>query len=197
MLMKVLNFRYQIRWNKIFKLHENFYVVMNQKDLLTPSFNKKVINTKHNFKITSLILLLCVLMLIKIPAQCQGFSAAEWKFESQREAIAPVSYVDNKISFRGNQTLTLKGGGKDYADGHWYKQVNVEPGKYFKFRAYFKTSGVDEPKRSILARILWQNKSGEPVGFTEYPATLEIKRKKAGVQSNNYIWYLLKQRRQK
>jgi hypothetical protein len=68
----------------------------------------------------------------------------EWKFESQRKAIAPVSYVDNKISFLGSQTLVVEGGGKAYADGHWYKKVNVEAGESYLFRAYYKTSNIEE-----------------------------------------------------
>ena len=114
---------------------------------------------------------------IKVPALCQQFSPSEWKFESQREAIAPVWYIDGKTLYKGNQTLALKGGGKEYADGHWYNKVNVEPGEYFQFRAYFTASKVEEPNRSILARILWQNESGELVGFTEYPVTLREKTK--------------------
>ncbi|MEP6596393.1 MAG: hypothetical protein ABJA71_10635, partial [Ginsengibacter sp.] len=150
---------------------------MKTKNPLNIHLNLKSIKTKYNFKVVPLISLLGILIFIKIPALCQQFNPSEWKFESQREAIAPVSFIDSKTSFRGNQTLALKGGGKDYADGHWYKQVNVEPGKYFQFRAYFKASGVDEPNRSILARILWQNESGEFVGFTEYPANLRDKTK--------------------
>src|SRR5205809_78509 len=100
------------------------------KNQLILRLNSKSIKTKSWFKIISFISLLGVLMFIKIPALCQQFSPSDWKFESQREAIAPVSYIDSKTSFRGSQTLALKGGGKGYADGHWYKQVNVEPGEY-------------------------------------------------------------------
>ena len=107
-----------------------------------------------------------------MPALCQQFSPSEWKFESQRKAIAPVYYIDNNTLFSGSQTLALKGAGKEYADGHWYKEVNVEPGEYFQFKAYFSDSAVEEPNRSILARIIWQKESGEQVGFTEYPAIL-------------------------
>jgi predicted amidohydrolase len=140
--------------------------------------NLKSIKPIFNSRIISSVSLLSVLMFfIKVPAACQQFSPSEWKFESQREAIAPVWYIDSKTSFRGNQTLALNGGGKQYADGHWYNKVNVEPGDYFKFQAYFKASKVEEPGRSILARILWQKESGESVGFTEYPVTLREKTK--------------------
>ncbi len=97
---------------------------------------------------------------------------AEWKFESQRPEIAPLSNLDKKVTFEGKPTLRLAGNGKEYASGCWFKIVNAEPGKHYKFRTYYKSSLVDEPARSILARVIWQDASGETVGFREYPATL-------------------------
>src|SRR6185295_17038440 len=53
--------------------------------------------------------------------------------------------------------------------------VKVEPGEYFQFKAFYKAWKVDEPNRTILARILWQNSSGEAVSFIDYPAVLRDK----------------------
>jgi predicted amidohydrolase len=114
---------------------------------------------------------------IQTSAFSQPFNPSEWKFEVQREAIAPVSYIDNKTELMGSQTLALKGGGKAYSDGHWYYKVHVEPGTYYRFCGYFKVANVDEPGRSILARILWQNDAGELVGLPEYPVILREKTK--------------------
>jgi hypothetical protein len=113
-----------------------------------------------------------VFSFIKTPALCQQFNVDEWKFESQRKAIEPVAYIDSATLFNNEKTLAIKGAGKDYADGHWYNEVSVEPGKYFQFRSYFTTTSVDEPHRSIVTRILWENAKGEQVGYTEYPAML-------------------------
>lgn len=133
----------------------------------------KSIKLTFNFNIfAGISLIYALLFFIPAPALCQTFDPSEWKFESQRKVIAPVFYLDRYTLYRGKQTLVLSGGGKEYADGHWYKKDNVEAGKYFQFRTYFKASKVDEPNRSILARILWENKSGEIVGTAEYPPTL-------------------------
>ena len=123
------------------------------------------------FTIACLIATLSFL-LVRTPALCQEFNVDEWKFESQRKAIEPVAYIDSVTLFNNEKTLAVKGAGKTYADGHWYKEINVEPGKYFQFRAYFTTAAVDEPHRSIVTRILWENAKDEQVGFTEYPAML-------------------------
>ncbi len=37
---------------------------------------------------------------------------AEWKFESQRPEIAPLSNLDKKVTFEGKPTLRLAGNGK-------------------------------------------------------------------------------------
>lgn len=98
--------------------------------------------------------------------------ASEWKFESQRPDIAPVYSVDKKVLSEGAPSLSLHGGGKDHAAGHWFKVVPAVAGEYYEFRTYFKSGKVDEPARSILARVIWQNASGKIIGFREYPATL-------------------------
>ncbi len=118
-----------------------------------------------------------LIFFIHSPVLCQEFNPSEWRFESQRDAIAPVRYVDSKTFFNGAQTLVLKGGGKAFSDGHWYKTVDVEPGQYFKFLGYYKSFRIDEPGRSVIARIKWQDGSGEQVGFTEYPTVLNEKAK--------------------
>jgi hypothetical protein len=121
-------------------------------------------------------LLWAILILVSSSAVSQDMTSA-WKFECQRNAIAPVYAIDKKNTFQGEPTLTLAGGGKEYADGHWYKIVNVEAGEYYTFQSYFMAKQVDEPKRSILARVIWQNEAGDQIGFTEYPITLSEKTK--------------------
>ncbi len=100
-----------------------------------------------------------------------GQSMDEWKFESQRPEIAPLSSVDKTVTFEGQPTLCLKGGGKDYAAGCWYKVVDAQPGSYYHFKTHFRSDKVDEADRSVLARVVWQDSKGQAVGFREYPAT--------------------------
>jgi predicted amidohydrolase len=116
---------------------------------------------------------LCFLLVTVLADRSHGQKVAgEWKFESQRPAIAPLSAIDKDVIFEGEPTLSLRGGGKDHAAGYWYKIVAAEAGTYYEFQTHFKSSAVDEPARSILARVVWQSGSGKVVGFREYPATL-------------------------
>src|SRR4051812_11579197 len=128
--------------------------------------NQKLINRIFG------IVLLCCLLVMHNGANGQQMNLSDWKMESARKEMTPVGYIDKKTTFKSMPTAVLSGGGKQYADGHWYNSVSVEPGKYFAFETFFLASKVDEPGRSVLARIIWQNASGEVVGEPEYPATL-------------------------
>ena len=119
----------------------------------------------HKSFITLIFVAACTILV-----RAQGVPSG-WKFESQRPEIAPVSALDNKVIHGGSATLSLRGGGKDHAAGYWYKVVDTEPGKFYHFKTHFKPQGIDEPYRSVLARVIWRNDDGEVVGFREYPAT--------------------------
>ena len=92
----------------------------------------------------------------------------DWQFESQRQEIAPVASVDKNQLFEGKPTMVLQGGGKDHAAGYWYRIVPAVAGDYYHFKTHFKSHNVDEPARSILARVLWEDVDGKIVGFREY-----------------------------
>lgn len=123
---------------------------------------------------TLMLFMLLSCTLFSMPGVSQEMSAV-WKFESQRKDIEPSYAIDTKNTFQGKPTLMVGGGGKEYADGHWYKVVSVEAGQYFQFQSQFKASHVEEPERCILARVIWQSEPGKQIGFTEYPVTLHDK----------------------
>jgi len=109
----------------------------------------------------------------------------QWTFGSQRPEIAPQHAVDKSITFEGQPTLVLKGGGKDYAAGYWSTVVNIQPGIFYRFRTHYESRHVDEPQRSILARVIWRDDQGNVAGFREYPATLREQTKSG--------WHIIEQ----
>ena len=102
---------------------------------------------------------------------------SDWKFESHREEIAAKHYKDNKITYRGRPTLGLAGGGKEFADGKWVSVTDVESNSWYRFTAKYITEDVEQPRRSIMARIIWLDENGRQANYpyTEYPATLHGK----------------------
>jgi predicted amidohydrolase len=95
-----------------------------------------------------------------------------WHFESQRHEIAPRSWLDQDMPFNGSPTLALAGDGQVGPDGRWVRTIAVDPNVHYRFQAHFQSRRVDEPARSVLARVLWQDALGRTVGYPEYPATL-------------------------
>ncbi|HTF29937.1 MAG TPA: carbon-nitrogen hydrolase family protein [Flavitalea sp.] len=125
--------------------------------------------------ISSISLLYITLFCGTVTGQEHEIGPSEWKFESQRKEIAPVGFIDSTITYDGKPTLSLAGGGKEYSNGHWYIILNVEPGQFFQFRSNFIASNVEEPARSILARIIWRDSQGKKIGTPEYPASFPAK----------------------
>jgi len=110
-----------------------------------------------------------------------------WHFECQRDEIAPLNHIDNENKFQGKPTLVLAGGGNKSANGHWYTVMDVGPGEYYLFKTYFLAKRVEEPNRSILACILWQDEKGKQIGRAEYPATSREKsRENWGIIEQTY-----------
>ena len=121
---------------------------------------------KYNLKLISSFSLLCLTFFCgTVTGQHHELNPSEWKLESQRKEITPLGFIDSTIKYEGRPTLALAGGGKEYSNGHWYTILDVEPGEFFQFRSGFMASNVEEPGRSILARIIWQDSKGKKIGI--------------------------------
>lgn len=107
-----------------------------------------------------------------VPSQADELNPEEWKFESQREEIAPVHKITEKKIFNGKTALTLSGGGKEYSNGCWYTIKTVVPESFYRFKVYYKANKVEQPWRTVFASIIWMDESDKKVGMTEFPQTL-------------------------
>ena len=117
------------------------------------------------------------MLIMILTINCTGDNLPEsadtlWQFQTHREDIAPDHWVDEKIQYEGKPTLVLSGAGKSYANGCWNLGFEVTPGKFYEFRTCFRQSKVDEPNRTILARIIWQGEDGNRITEPEYPRSL-------------------------
>ena len=98
-----------------------------------------------------------------------------WQFQTHRVEIAPAYWVDMEVRYEGKATLALSGDGKAYSNGCWSLDMDVTPGKFYEFRTRFLQTEVENPNRTILARIVWQDAKDSRIGQPEYPATLREK----------------------
>jgi len=94
----------------------------------------------------------------------------DWHFFCQRDALAPLYYVDDELLYEDQATLVLEGKNKSYVNGQWYRIIDVEKGAYYRFSTNYITEAIEEQTRCVLARILWLDVDGNQVGTAEYPA---------------------------
>ena len=52
-------------------------------------------------------------------------------------------------------------------DGAWVRRFEVKEGGWYRFQAWFKGSRVPVPRRSIVAKVDWQDGAGKPVAADE------------------------------
>jgi predicted amidohydrolase len=119
---------------------------------------------------TLLHLLINILFVLNYGQGVTRESTPPWQFGSQREALEPIHYIDESLTFHDLPTLVLAGNGKSYVNGYWFQTMPVEPGNYYLFSSHYLIHRVDEPNRCILVRILWKDQEGEQIGQAEYPA---------------------------
>ncbi len=94
----------------------------------------------------------------------------DWKFQSQREDIAPAHWIEKNIRHNEKPTLALAGDGKIYTNGSWTKLFDVVSEKTYQFTTCFKPVNISQPNRTAFAQIIWRAQNGEQIGFVEFPA---------------------------
>ncbi len=86
-----------------------------------------------------------------------------WAAKSPREEIRPAfSYLpEGGPSGKGSFVITADE--RKGLFGWWETTRDVTGGKYYEFSARFQVDGIENPRRAIVARVLWQNSQGRPV----------------------------------
>jgi len=129
--------------------------------------------------IASILCIVAALFIVHLSAlaHISGNPIAEdtWEFSSQRIELMPEHRIDSKTLFEGKPTLVIEGNGKESANGWWHSQIDVAPMQWYEFSAHFMMKNVDEPERTILARVLWYDVDGKQVARAEYPKTQDAK----------------------
>ena len=94
---------------------------------------------------------------------------AGWTTWSARAEIAPRCYVD-ALHFRGKPgSLAINGNSNMAAHGGWRRQVpGVQAGSWYRFRAYYRTEGVEHESLQVSARLDWSTAAGERAGRPDY-----------------------------
>jgi predicted amidohydrolase len=111
-----------------------------------------------------------------LPYRQSGFRAGSdgvpegWRKFSARPEIAPRTWVDDVHSRSGTGSLAISGNTNAAEYGGWERTFpGVEPGKWYRFSACYRATGVDYEPWQVLARLAWETADGKRSGRPEYP----------------------------
>lgn len=94
-----------------------------------------------------------------------------WQAQAPRKEIAPTCTAKESASDEGGPRLSISSGGRFEASGAWVRGFPVPPGRWVRFTAHYQAKDVELERRSVLARLIFQDASGKKIGQAEYPAT--------------------------
>lgn len=112
-----------------------------------------------------------VLLLLASGAFAEPLSIepAGWKLWSQRPATAPKVSLDHTISRSGKGSLVVSGNSNAAAHGGWENTIpNIQPSRWYRFTAFYRTQGVSHPNYQIVPRLDWRTAQGKRAGQPDY-----------------------------
>ncbi|MDI1310780.1 nitrilase-related carbon-nitrogen hydrolase [Prosthecobacter sp.] len=90
-----------------------------------------------------------------------------WSLWSPRDEAKPDAEVSQTGGHGGKGSLILKTGAGEQWIGCWTRTLPIEGGQHYQFSAWKKASAMPTARRSVYARILWQDENGKPVQWEE------------------------------
>jgi predicted amidohydrolase len=90
-----------------------------------------------------------------------------WRPASPREEIRPGFTVEPSGGAEGSYCLVIRTDAREGQDGAWTKSFPVTGGKHYRFSAFYRAKSVDLPRRSIVAKLDWQDAQGRSVPLDE------------------------------
>lgn len=86
-----------------------------------------------------------------------------WQAKSPRDEIRPAFSWRRKSTDSQSLTLTIEADAREGLFGWWEKTFPVKGGRTYRFAARRRAAGVEIPRRALVARVIWQNESGQRV----------------------------------
>ncbi len=94
-----------------------------------------------------------------------------WTTAAPRDEIRPQFAFDAKGGPGGTGCFVIRADQREGLDGCWKKTFTIQGGKCYRFESLYKAKGVSVLRRSIVAKIQWQDDRGRSVQLDEQPVT--------------------------
>lgn len=98
---------------------------------------------------------------------------AGWQTAAPREELRPQFSFNPKGGLDGKGSFVIQADSREGLDGYWTKTFPVKGSQYYRFSAFRKSEQVASPRRSTVARLLWQDEAGRSVP-TEEPVVTDV-----------------------
>src|SRR5438552_3284353 len=96
-----------------------------------------------------------------------------WTTAAPRDEIRPDFSFDLRGGPDGKGSLVITADRREGLAGYWKKAIPITGGKYYRFAAVYKATGVPVPRRSVVVELHWRDAKGNKVpldqpGVTDY-----------------------------
>lgn len=89
-------------------------------------------------------------------------AAQNWTNSAPRPEIAPRFRLEPRGGRDGRGALLIEADAREGQAGWWTTTVPVQGGRWYRFEAFRRVRNIPVPRRSVLARVLWQDDKGNP-----------------------------------
>lgn len=88
-------------------------------------------------------------------------SSNAWESWTPRSEISPTFAYDAKEGRDAPGSLLISGGGAEAHFGAWSRRFSkFQPGKRYRFEAWYRCQGIENPARSVIPRLHWLKADG-------------------------------------
>jgi predicted amidohydrolase len=101
-------------------------------------------------------------------AASQETAPPGWKSNAPRAEVSPEFEYRSGGGASAKGVFVIRTDRREGLSGHWSRSFPVSGGEYYAFTALRKATNVPSPRRSVLARIVWQDAKGKSV-LTDEP----------------------------
>lgn len=98
----------------------------------------------------------------------------QWQPAAPRDEIRPAFNRSETGGRSGRGMLSIQCDERPGLHGYWTATVPIEGGHWYEFSVWRKVEQVESPRRSVVARILWQNDQGRLVPSEHQVSTLGL-----------------------
>jgi predicted amidohydrolase len=98
-------------------------------------------------------------------AACQihASNSDAWSAAAPRDEIRPQFQQTKTGGKLGHGTLIIRADEREGLHGWWHKTFPITGGQHYRFSAWRRTENVPVPRRTGLARVIWQDEAGKNV----------------------------------